>query len=130
MVNCADITSSINDLRSKFDRPCTPSAKDILQLLEIVAAVNSCAGGGEDYGKLIQEQYRDNANDVTVTYPVGTYHSMSICVMVGSIVYGGFFFGEGSVRNIEVTTTNQTKTTFVVTAGSQVYVEYLIKTPK
>ena len=128
MVDCPDIASSLNALRSKFDGCHTVSPKDVLQLLEIVAAVNSCAGGGDDYGKLIQEQYRDNANDVTVSYPVGTYHSMSICVMQGTMIYGGFLFNEGTVRNIEVTTTNQTETQFVVTAGSQVYVEYLIKT--
>lgn len=128
-MNCADITTTINSLRSKFDGCNTVSPKDVLQLLELVAAVNSCAGGGDNYGKLIQEQYRENANDVTVTYPVNTYHSMSICVMQGTMVYGGFLFSEGSVRNIEVTTTNQTETSFIVTANSQVYVEYLIKTP-
>ena len=129
MVNCSDIESSLNALRSKFDGCNTVNPKDVLQLLEIVAAVNSCSGSGDNYGKLIQEQYRDNANDVIVSYPVGTYHSMSICVMQGTMVYGGFLFNEGTVRNIEVTTTNQTATEFTVTAGSQVYVEYLIKTP-
>jgi hypothetical protein len=128
MVDCSDITSSINSLRSKFDRCNVVSPKDVLQLLEVVAAVDACSGGGEDYGKLIQEQYSGNSNDVEVVYPVGTYHSISICVILGTIIYGGFSFNEGSVRNIEVTTTNQTETSFTVKAGSQVYVEYLIKT--
>lgn len=129
MITCADITPKINELLSKFDGCSNVTPKDLKEVVELISAVNQCAGVGENYGKLIQEQYMDNGSDHTVVYPVGTYHAMSICVIRGSIIYGGFVFNEGAVRNIEVTTTNQTETSFTVTANSQVYVEYLIKTP-
>jgi len=122
------ITNTINELLSRADKCGTVTNKDFTSIVNLIAMVSSEKGSGETYNTLIQESYKGNSEDVEVSYPVDTYHSISICVMRGTIVYGGFTFYEGTVRNIEVTTTNKTRTEFIVKAGSEVYVEYLIKT--
>jgi hypothetical protein len=122
-----DIISGINNLLIKVESCGQVKPKDFIQLINIVAMLAQSSGNGENYDRLIQEQYLDNPNDITVSYPVGHFHAISIAVMRGTINYGGFIFYEGTVRDIEFSTVNQIALEFIVKANSQVYVEYLMK---
>lgn len=122
-----DIIADLNRLKAKTDSCGNINPKYFVELLDIVSALANSSGNGENYDRLIQEQYMDNPNDVVVSYPVNHFHAISIAVMRGTIIYGGFTFNEGTVRDIEFSTTNQTVLEFTVTPNSQVYVEYLMK---
>lgn len=129
MIECNEIDQNINELLIAFQDCKKILNSDLRKLTEVLIAVKNCDfGKGVNYDTLVQEQYKDNPQNKEVIYPIGTYHSMSICVLSGTMIYGGFVFSAGTVRNIEVTTTNRTETIFTVTAGSQVYVEYLKET--
>ena len=128
MIQCNEITQNINELLISFQDCNKIKNSDLRKLVELVAAVNVCSNGGPLYNTLITETYEPLTNTL-VTYPVNTFHSITIIVLEGNIIYNTFTFPTGTTQNIEVTTLNQTVFEFTVTAGSKVMVEYLIETP-
>ena len=131
MIQCNEIDQNINYLLSTFEACKVPKATDMQLLVELIAAVNTCANGGTDYSTLVTENYQPETDQV-VSYPVNTYHAISIMVLEGNItrtIEGETItFPTGTVLKHEVTTLNQTVYTFTVKAGSNVVVEYLIET--
>lgn len=128
MIQCNEITQNINELLIAFQDCNKVKNSDLRKLVELVSAVNTCSNGGPLYNTLITETYEPITNTL-VTYPVNTFHSITIIVLEGNIIYNTFTFPTGTTKNIEVTTLNQTLLEFTVTAGSKVMVEYLIETP-
>jgi len=128
MIQCNEITQTVNELLISFQDCNKIKNSDLRKLVELVAAVNVCSNGGPLYNTLITETYEPLTNTL-VTYPVNTFHSITIIVLEGNIIYNTFTFPTGTTQNIEVTTLNQTVFEFTVTAGSKVMVEYLIETP-
>lgn len=128
MIQCNEITQNINELLISFQDCNKIKNSDLRKLVELVSAVNVCSNGGPLYNTLITETYEPLTNTL-VTYPVNTFHSITIIVLEGNIIYNTFTFPTGTTQNIEVTTLNQTVFEFTVTAGSKVMVEYLIETP-
>lgn len=128
MTQCNEITQVINELTIAFQDCNKIKNSDLRKLVELVSAVNVCSNGGPLYNTLITETYEPITNTL-VTYPVNTFHSITIIVLEGNIIYNTFTFPTGTTQNIEVTTLNQTVFEFTVTAGSKVIVEYLIETP-
>lgn len=131
MIQCNEINQNINYLLSAFEACKVPKASDMQLLVELIAAVNTCANGGPNYNTLITENYQPLI-DTVVTYPINTYHSLNIMLLSGTITRNidgsTVTFPTGTVLDHEVTTLNQMEYSFVVKAGSNVIVEYLIET--
>lgn len=127
IIECNEISQNINELLISFQDCNKILNSDLRKLVELVSAVNTCANGGPNYNTIITNSYNPTADQI-VTYPINTFHSITIIVLSGSILYDTFTFPAGTTQNIEVTTLNQTPITFTVKAGSQVSVKYLIET--
>lgn len=128
IIECNEISQTINELLIAFQDCNKVKNSDLRKLVELVSAVNICSNGGPLYNTLITETHEPLTNTL-VSYPVNTFHSITIIVLEGNIIYNTFTFPTGTTQNIEVTTLNQTILEFTVTAGSKVMVEYLIETP-
>jgi hypothetical protein len=127
MIECNEINQTINELLISFQDCKKILNSDLRKLVNLVSAVNTCANGGPNYNTLITDSFEPITDEV-VLYPINTFHSITIIVLSGSILYNTFTFPAGTTQNIEVTTLNQTPITFTVKAGSKVSVEYLIET--
>lgn len=127
IIECNEISQVANQLLTAFQDCNKIKNSDLRKLVDLVIAVNNCANGGPDYNTIITNTYEPVIDEI-VTYPINTFHAITIVVLVGSIEYNSFSFPAGTTQNIEVTTLNQTPITFTVKAGSKVMVEYLIET--
>ena len=125
IIECNEISQVINELTIAFQDCNKIKNSDLRRLVELVSAVNTCSNGWPNYITLISDSY--NTPQI-VTYPVNSFHSFSLNVLSGSIIYEGFNFPAGSTRNVEYTTLNQTPLEFEVNPGSTVLIEYLIET--
>jgi len=121
-IQCNEITQVVNELLIAFQDCNKIKYSDLRKLVELVSAVSTCSNGGPDYGN--QESVAYNTPQV-VSYPVNSFHSYSLMVLGGSIIYQGFTFQAGTVKNVEFTTLNQTPLEFTVNPGSEVLFEYL-----
>ena len=130
-IECNEINQTVNELLIAFADCNKIKNEDLRKLVELVQAVNVCSNGGVNYNTEISEIY-EPVSDLVVSYPVDSYHSISIMVISGSITETinstEITYQKGTVLNTEVTTLNQTITTFTVKAGSKVVVKYLIET--
>ena len=130
-IQCNEINQTINELLIAFDDCNKIKNSDLRKLVELVAAVNECCGGGPLYNTKIQEVYTPLI-DTVVSYPVNSFHSISIMIISGNITQSIgptiVTYPTGSVLNTEFTTLNQTTIEFTVKAGATVVVEYLIET--
>lgn len=127
IIECNEINQVANQLLTAFQDCNKVKNSDLRKLVDLVIAVNTCSNGGPDYNTLITDTYEPFIDEV-VTYPINTFHAITIIVLQGNIIYNTFTFPAGTTQNIEVTTLNQTPITFTVKAGSKVMVEYLIET--
>jgi hypothetical protein len=127
VIECNEINQNINELLIAFQDCKKILNSDLRKLVDLVSAINTCANGGPNYNTLVTNTY-EPITDQVVTYPINTFHSITIIVVSGTIIYNTFTFPSGMTQNIEVTTLNQTPITFTVKAGSKVLVEYLIET--
>jgi len=127
IIECNEISQTINELLISFQDCKKIQNSDLRKLVDLVSAVNTCANGGPNYDTLVTDVYEPVSSQLVV-YPVNTFHSITIIVVSGSIVYNTFNFSAGTTQNIEVTTLNQTEISFLVNPGSKVLVEYLIET--
>lgn len=125
MIECNEISQTINELLISFQDCNKIKNSDLRKLVELISAVNTCQNGGPNYNTLVSQSY---TTPQTVTYPPNSFHSFSLNVISGSIEYQGFNFPAGSTRNIEYTTLNQTGVEFIINPGSEVLFEYLIET--
>ena len=127
IIECNEISQTVNQLLIAFEDCNKIKNSDLRKLVELVSAVSTCANGGADYDTIVTNTY-EPITDQIVTYPINTFHSITIIVLTGSIVQDTFTFPAGTTQNIEVTTLNQTPVIFTVKAGSKVIVKYLIET--
>lgn len=127
IIECNQINQVTNQLLIAFEDCNKIKNSDLRKLVELVSAVNTCANGGADYDTIVTNTYEPTVDQI-VTYPINTFHSITIIVLNGSIVQDTFTFPGCTTQNIEVTTLNQTPITFTVKAGSKVLVKYLIET--
>lgn len=131
-ISCLEINQTINELLIAFADCNKIKNEDLRLLVELVAAVNTCANGGLHYDTLIQEVYTP-ITDTVITYPVDSFHAISIMVIAGNITQlidtTTVIYPTGTTLNTEYTTLNQTAVTFTVKAGATVVVEYLIENP-
>jgi hypothetical protein len=130
-ITCLEINQTINELLIAFHDCVKIKNSDLTKLVELVAAVNTCANGGAHYDTMIQEVY-EPLTDQVVSYAINSFHAISVMVIIGSVTQvinsTTVTFPKGTTLNTEVTTLNQTSYTFTVKAGSTVVVEYLIET--
>ena len=124
-IECNEISQTINELIIAFEDCKKVKNEDLRKLVDLVTAVNTCSNGGPNYNTLITDSY---TTPQLVTYPINTFHSFSLSILSGSIIYDGFTLQAGSTKNIEFTTLNQTPISFTVNAASSVLFEYLIET--
>lgn len=124
IIECNEINQTINQLKTTFQTCKKPSNKDLVLLVDLVAAVNKCANGGANYNTLITERY-EGPSEIVV--PVNKLHSYTLAVLKGSVEYEDFTFPRGTTRNVEFTTLNQTAFKYIVNPGSVVMFEYLIE---
>lgn len=127
IIECNEISQVINELQIAFKDCNKIKNSDLRKLVDLVAAVSICSNGGPDYNTLITDIYEPISDEI-VTYPINTFHAITIIVLDGNIIYNTFTFPSGTTQNIEVTTLNQTPITFTVKAGAKVMVEYIIET--
>jgi hypothetical protein len=125
IIECNKISQTVNELLIAFQDCNKIKNSDLRKLVDLVSAVNTCANGGPDYNTLVVESY---TSPQTVIYPINSFHSYSLTVLSGSIMYEGFTFNAGTVKNVEYTTLNQTPLEFEINPGSEVQIEYLIET--
>ena len=132
VIDCSEINQTINELLVAFQDCNKVKNSDLRKLVDLVSAVNVCANGGADYSTVVDILYEPLVDEL-ITYPVDTFHSISINVISGVLekIVGvdTVSFPIGSSLNLEVTTLNQTPYTFIAKAGSKIYVEYIIKIP-
>lgn len=126
IIECNSINQVVNQLITAFQDCNKIKNSDLRKLVELVSAVNTCTNGGPDYDTIITDIYEPVVDEI-VTYPINTFHAITIVVLQGSIVYNTFTFPAGTTQNIEVTNLNQTPIIFTVKSGSKVMVEYLIE---
>lgn len=130
-IQCNEINQVINELLIVFDDCKKIDPKDLRRMVELIAAIYNCANGGVNYNTLITENYQPITDEV-VTYPINTYHSISVMILEGNITRTinseTITFPTGTVLDHEVTTLNQYEYSFTVKAGANVIVEYLIET--
>ena len=131
VIECNEIDQTINELLIAFQDCNKIKNSDLRKLVDLVAAVNTCANGGANYSTVVDEFYEPLV-DTIVSYPVNTFHAISVNVLGGSIDkevgVDTVTFPQGSSLNLEVTTLNQTVYSFVVQGGAKVYVEYITET--
>lgn len=125
MIRCEDINSEITKLKIKLNQCSMVSGADLINALDIIEAIRNCESQSVGYDHIKQDHYYSTDKKVVVTYPVDSFHAMSICVMSGSITYSDFDFQAGTVRNIEFTSLNKEPMTFVLNPGGSVFVEYI-----
>lgn len=128
MIQCNEIDQTVNQLLAAFQDCKKINPADLTLLVELVAAVQVCANGGTAYDVLNEDIYEPLTNQV-VTYDVGSYHSISVMILEGTITRNGVTYPTGSVLDHEVTNTNQIAFTFTVNAGAKVVVQTLTETP-
>lgn len=126
-IQCSEINQTINQLLINFQDCKTVNPDDLRTLVELVAAVYNCEGEGANYNTINNDVYEPEVDEV-VTYPVDSFHAISVTVAAGTIEYNGVALPTGSSINIEFTTTNQQAFTFTANAGSTVLVEYITET--
>lgn len=131
IIECNEINQTVNELLIAFADCNKIKNEDLRKLVDLVQAVSICSNGGANYNTEITEFY-EPVTDLVVSYPVNSYHSISIMVISGFITEtvnsSEITYPKGTVLNTEVTTLNQTVTTFKVKAGANVIVKYLIET--
>jgi len=127
IIECNEIPQTVNELLISFQDCNKIKNSDLRKLVELVSAVSTCSNGGPNYDTVITDTY-EPITDTIITYPINTFHAITIIVLQGSIIYNTFTFPAGTTQNIEVTNLNQTPITFTVKAGSKVMIEYLIET--
>lgn len=127
MIQCSEINQNINYLLETFQDCSKLKASDMRLLVELIAAVNTCANGGTLYNTLVNNIYEPDETEVITYYPED-FHAISIVIVTGSILYQGITLTPGTSINIEFTTTNQQPFIFTVNAGSKVLVERIVET--
>lgn len=123
-MECNEINQVVNQLKIAFQTCKKIENKDLVLLVDLVAAVNKCANGGSSYNTLITEIYEGPAE---INIPVNFLHSYTLAVMRGSVEYNDIRFPKGTVRNVEFTNLNQTAFKYTVNPGAKVIFEYLIE---
>jgi len=130
-IECNEIQQVGNELITAFSDCKQIKNSDLVKLTELVLAVNTCNSGGVPYDTLIQETYTP-ITDTLVSYPVDTFHSISVMVIVGNIKQTinltEVTYPTGTTLNATFSNLNQSVYEFTVVAGSTVVVEYLIET--
>jgi len=124
-IECNVIPQTINELLIAFQHCKQVKNEDLIKLVDLVTAVYTCQGAGANYSTLISETYEEAGN---ISFPANTFHSFSISVLSGSIVYQGVTLHAGSTKDVEYSTLNSNPVSFHVNAGSSVLFEYLIET--
>ncbi len=127
LIECNEINQVANELKIAFEDCKKLKSEDMQKLVDLILAVNTCANGGVDYGTLVSTLYEPVGNQI-VTLPVDTFHSITVLINTGSIIYNGVTLPSGASINLEVTSLNQTEFEFEIVGGSKVLVEYLIET--
>lgn len=127
VIECDQISQVVNELLIAFQDCNKVKNSDLRKLVELVSAVNTCTNGGPLYNTMITDVY-EPLTDTVVTYPVDSFHAISVMLINGNILYNGITLPQNSVINIEFTTLNQTVFTFTALAGSKIIVEYIIET--
>jgi len=125
LIECNEISQTVNELLIAFQDCNKIKNEDLRKLVELVAAVNTCANGGTNYNTLVSSHITSPG---LVTFPINSFHSFSLNVIAGTIEYEGVNFSAGSTRNVEFTTLNQSVISFTLNPGAEVLFQYLIET--
>jgi hypothetical protein len=127
VIECNEISQVINELQIAFQDCNKIKNSDLRKLVDLVSAVNTCSNGGPSYNTLITDVY-EPLTDTIITYPINSFHSITLMLIQGNILYNGVTLPKGSVINIEFTTLNQTPFIFTALSSSKVMIEYQIET--
>lgn len=131
MIECNEINQTVNKLLIAFADCHKIKNSDLVKLVELVSAVNTCANGGTDYGVETTLIY-EPVTDQVVNFPINSFHSYSIMVLEGNITQTinstVITYPTKTVLNTEFTNLNQTPIIFTVKAGSKVVLKYLTET--
>lgn len=130
-IECNKINQTLNELLISFQDCNKIKNSDLRLFVNLVRAVSDCSNGGTQYNTLVTQLHEPLLNKL-VTYPINTFHSITVAVLSGTIfqnINGSVIvYPKGTTLNLEVTSLNQTPYIFTVAAGSRVVVEYLIQT--
>lgn len=124
-IECNEIPQTINELLIAFQNCKQVKNEDLVKLVDLVSSVYTCQGAGANYSTLISNTYNSEGS---VSFPSNSFHSFSISVLSGSIIYQGAVLYAGSTKNVEYTTLNYNPVSFYVNSGSTVLFEYIIAT--
>lgn len=126
VIECTEINQVYAELMTAFQDCNKIKNSDLRKLVELVLAVNTCANGGASYNTLVNFVYEPDETTV-ITYEPNTFHSISLVVTQGNIIYNGITLPTNTSINLEFTTLNQHAFTFTIAPGSKVLVEYIIE---
>lgn len=127
MIQCNEISQTINELLIAFQDCNKIKNEDLRKLVELVAAVNTCSNGGPAYDTSVSYIY-EPVIDTIIAYPIDTFHAISLVVTQGNVVYNGFTLTPGTSFNEEYTNLNQSEFSFTALAGSKTLVVQIIET--
>jgi len=131
MIQCNEISQTVNELLIAFADCNKIKNEDLIKLVELVSAVNTCANGGINYNTEITVFYEPLVDEV-ITYPINSLHSYSLMILEGNITEQVnsqlITYPTRTVLNTEFTNLNQTPIVYTVLAGSKVVFKYLIET--
>lgn len=122
IIECNEISQIINELLIAFQDCNKIKNSDLRKMVDLIAAVNTCANGGPDYNTITSDVYEPVANQI-VTLPINSFHAVSIMIVEGNIIRDGVTYPTGSVLNYEVTNLNQTPLVVTITAGSKIVID-------
>lgn len=126
-IECNEIQQNINYLLTAFEDCSKLKASDMQLLVELIAAVNICSNGGPDYNTVVSQVYEPEIDQI-ISFPINTFHAISLAVVNGTGIYNGITLTPGTSINLELTTLNQTIFTFTARAGSKILINYIIET--
>lgn len=127
VIECNEINQVYNELMIALQDCNKVKNSDLRKMLDLIYAVYTCANGGADYSTIENDLY-ESETDTVISYPPNSFHSISVVISLGTIVYNDITLGAGNTINIEFSTLNQQEFTFLAKAGSKVLVEYIIET--
>lgn len=126
-IQCNEINQTINYLLTAFEDCKKIDPEDLRTMVELIAAVNTCANGGVEYNCTDTIIYEDILIDEPIVIPPNRFHAISIVVLEGSILYNDALVPQGATINIEYTTLNQQPFNFTIKSGARVLVETIIE---
>lgn len=124
VIECNEINQVYSQLMMAFQDCNKIKNEDLRKMLDLIMAVNVCSNGGPSYNTLESFTYTPLEDEI-ISFLPETFHSISLVVSNGEVIYDGITLSTSAAINLEFTSLNQYAFTFTVKAGSTVLVNLI-----